>query len=1101
MRKTAVSAIALAMGVGFAGAETIDVGSFAYRASVTFPGYTLDSTLENFPVLVRLTAVEGGFSYGTASVDGSDIRFALADGTILPSEVALWNPKGESQIWVSVPVLEKETSILMYWGGERDFPASQTDGSVWSAAGYFAVWHMDEASDAAMAKDSAAGARDGTHTGTAPGQDGIAGRSVRISNGGWNVADKKGIPTASCAGLGNQFVFSLWTKYPNQNPGTDRLASNKTDWQASDGWEISTQRYSQDKIDMRGSNKDQNPQPPVVLKNTDWQHLVFVFNKATGTTYVNNSWKKDGTIGSVVDNDNIFTIGNASGLGSDSFKGWMDEVRLYKGIPGREWISAEYKSIKDTGFAAVGACESLATDEPIPGAITVASVDLHAVSLDWGLAKPGSSACDVSVAYGVEPGIYSVTNTIVTGLTASDSGSVTLENLHCGTTYYAVLLATNGSGRVASEPLSFTTTGSPVFSDVSLVIDEGTATASAKLVAPIGTASVTADARLGKNEETPVVVKSWTVLEENALLTAMVSDLTFGIYSASFQAMSHCSICGQELTVTSESATASFSGDCRWTGAAGDNCWNTPGNWSSQTVPSALDTAIFGSEISLSGMTISLGATQSAKAIRVESAGTLVFGTAEEKESGFTLEAAHLSRTGEDAGQLSIATPFVFTEAQNGTNTIVAAAPIRFQASCSSATSGPLCKTGLGMVTLAGTLSGRSPAYLIREGELAATASSCMKNSTVVGGGDVAARLTFSRDDILAGSGVGTLTVLTNGTASIRKTGWGNYYTSFVVRDGGEIICSDYSYVLNSVLQGGTISCGGYIWASGYWQQRITSEASDRTSTFKAGFAFNSSDPGGSTAVINVNDGLAPVDLVITKGVVFGGGETSKVLEKNGAGTLRLLGTTGPNTTSAIKLNAGRVLCDNTSGTPLGNAPVRVYGEAELGGCGFIGGTARGNVTVAGASGRLAVLAPGSVDSETGERIIGTFTVGTEAVTNSVTLGAASKLSIHGTNATNKKGVFETTFDRLMVYGSLSLDADSVLEVVSETENVEAFRGGVYEIVRATEGITGDFASVSVPEGSKWRINKVTETTSGSEEPIATSITLTILKGFLLILR
>lgn len=387
MRKTAVSAIALAMGVGFAGAETIDVGSFDYRASVTFPGYTLDSTLENFPVLVRLTAVEGGFSYGTASVDGSDIRFALADGTILPSEVALWNPKGESQIWVSVPVLEKETSILMYWGGERDFPASQTDGSVWSAAGYFAVWHMDEASDAALAKDSTAGARDGTHTGTAPGQDGIAGRSVRISNGGWNVADKKGIPTASCAGLGNQFVFSLWTKYPNQNPGTDRLASNKTDWQASDGWEISTQRYSQDKIDMRGSNKDQNPQPPVMLKNTDWQHLVFVFNKATGTTYVNNSWKKDGTIGSVVDNDNIFTIGNASGLGSDSFKGWMDEVRLYKGIPGREWISAEYKSIKDTGFAVVGACESLATDEPIPGAITVASVDLHAVSLDWGVGK------------------------------------------------------------------------------------------------------------------------------------------------------------------------------------------------------------------------------------------------------------------------------------------------------------------------------------------------------------------------------------------------------------------------------------------------------------------------------------------------------------------------------------------------------------------------------------------------------------------------------------------------------------------------------------------------------------------------------------------
>ncbi|MGN0844303.1 MAG: DUF2341 domain-containing protein, partial [Kiritimatiellia bacterium] len=228
MRKTAALGVAMAMGIGFAGAETIDVGAFDYRAEVTFPGYTLDSALTNFPVLVRLTASEGGFSYGSASGDGSDIRFALADGTILPSEVALWNPEGESQIWVSVPLLEKDASILMYWGGERVFPASQSDGRVWSTAGYFAVWHMDEALDSAIAKDSAGGALDGTHTGTTPGQDGIAGRSVRISDGGWNVADKKGIPTGSCAGLGDQFVFSLWTKYPNQNPGTDRLASNKT---------------------------------------------------------------------------------------------------------------------------------------------------------------------------------------------------------------------------------------------------------------------------------------------------------------------------------------------------------------------------------------------------------------------------------------------------------------------------------------------------------------------------------------------------------------------------------------------------------------------------------------------------------------------------------------------------------------------------------------------------------------------------------------------------------------------------------------------------------------------------------------------------------
>ena len=94
-----------------AAADTINPGDFDYRAPVTFPGYTLSGSLANFPVLVRLTAAEGGFSYATASADGSDIRFTLADGTILPSEVALWNPGGESQIWVSVPTLSRKASF------------------------------------------------------------------------------------------------------------------------------------------------------------------------------------------------------------------------------------------------------------------------------------------------------------------------------------------------------------------------------------------------------------------------------------------------------------------------------------------------------------------------------------------------------------------------------------------------------------------------------------------------------------------------------------------------------------------------------------------------------------------------------------------------------------------------------------------------------------------------------------------------------------------------------------------------------------------------------------------------------------------------------
>ena len=196
-------------------AETINVGDFTYRAPVTFPGYTIENTLENCPVLVRITETQGGFSYSDSSADGSDIRFTLEDGTLLPSEVSLWNRDGESHVWVCVPSLTAGTSVMMYWGGTHSFPASQNDGTVWTTAGYLAVWHLDEASGATIAKDSAGGALNGTYNVKSIGENGKVGRAVRISDGAWNVYDGKGIATSTYSGVGNQFMVSLWCKYPN----------------------------------------------------------------------------------------------------------------------------------------------------------------------------------------------------------------------------------------------------------------------------------------------------------------------------------------------------------------------------------------------------------------------------------------------------------------------------------------------------------------------------------------------------------------------------------------------------------------------------------------------------------------------------------------------------------------------------------------------------------------------------------------------------------------------------------------------------------------------------------------------------------------------
>ena len=360
-------------------AEILDPSQFTYRAPVTFPGYTASGTLDNFPVLVRLTETVGGFSYDDASADGSDIRFALEDGTVLPSEVALWNPDGESLVWVGVPSLSSGASVWLYWGKTHSFPASQTDGSVWTDAGYFAVWHMDEAVGATTTADSAGGTFDGTHVGTTPGQEGKVGRGVLISNGGWNdAADRgKGITTAAYAGKGDVFTLTSWLKYKSgQNPGTDRLISSKSAHTDTTGWEVSFQRYSPRRIDIRGSSSASAIDSYDLFPNNwmgAWQHLGVVFNGGNVAVFLNGAYKTYGSTAALVDCDRVLTIGANVGFGEDSFKGTLDEMRLRQGRSTDAWIAAEYASVNDASFVAVGAKELLDTERDVAllGAVSV----------------------------------------------------------------------------------------------------------------------------------------------------------------------------------------------------------------------------------------------------------------------------------------------------------------------------------------------------------------------------------------------------------------------------------------------------------------------------------------------------------------------------------------------------------------------------------------------------------------------------------------------------------------------------------------------------------------------------------------------------------
>ena len=113
-RAALAAAFMVSCGAALAGE---DFSHYAHKAYITFSGYEGETTLTNFPALVKLAAGVGGFSYADCALaNGQDVRFSLGDGKELPSECVKWDTAGTSEFWVRVPELTATTRIMMFWG-------------------------------------------------------------------------------------------------------------------------------------------------------------------------------------------------------------------------------------------------------------------------------------------------------------------------------------------------------------------------------------------------------------------------------------------------------------------------------------------------------------------------------------------------------------------------------------------------------------------------------------------------------------------------------------------------------------------------------------------------------------------------------------------------------------------------------------------------------------------------------------------------------------------------------------------------------------------------------------------------------------------------
>jgi len=101
------------IGVG-AHAETLE--GWKYRIPITITN-NANVSLDNYQIRLYLTAQN--FTFDLAQPNGSDIRFATLNGTMLPYWIEYWNSTSqEAVVWVKVPYIPKNgsTTIYMYYG-------------------------------------------------------------------------------------------------------------------------------------------------------------------------------------------------------------------------------------------------------------------------------------------------------------------------------------------------------------------------------------------------------------------------------------------------------------------------------------------------------------------------------------------------------------------------------------------------------------------------------------------------------------------------------------------------------------------------------------------------------------------------------------------------------------------------------------------------------------------------------------------------------------------------------------------------------------------------------------------------------------------------
>ena len=584
--KKLTSAMFFAVLASFAANATeLDTILFAKKSDITVSGYAGSTTLANFPVLVRLAANSpDGFNYADCAADGSDLRFADANGDLIPHEIDTWDISGESLVWVSVPSISgTATTFTMYYGtdGASSLPAV-TESDVWTGANFNAVWHFSgsnkESANGLTVSDASTAAP--SYTATTFGV-GTCFKASANATFGYDVDSKW-----TTLGSGGTLTVSTWSKYDGAANQYARMVSCMSNWDKPAGWEL-TQQKGVDEITVGSSGQSQFQYTASgVGPGSGNVYLTAVYNSdKTVQLYVNGALAKTQELNNVVTPTERLYIGSCA-RSNNRWNGSLDEIRIHRDAESADWVKACYDTMVSASFLTMGAVAA-------PSGVSALKIRAYGATLSGTTATitgrlsnlgTGATSADVTLYYGTSANVEGGFSVGPASYNDKADLSNTLTGLTAGATYYYAYKAVNDAltpETAWSATNSFVVEASTRFSDTIAIATQNCQMTVTGTMTDWGLGTTKVELLVGTSADNIAVVQTVNLSQRPANDLVVFDPVTMpvGTYVVAIRATTTYNdiVWVRETAATSKalSDTSTYT----WKGGKGD--WANPAMWAS----------------------------------------------------------------------------------------------------------------------------------------------------------------------------------------------------------------------------------------------------------------------------------------------------------------------------------------------------------------------------------------------------------------------------------------------------------------------------------------------------------------------------------------